>query len=91
MRTISSWRIILTLLVTILASIFAAPNFVTITSEYLPKESVNLGLDLRGGSHLLLDVDFDHYLQDQYEILADNLRKDLREAKIGYRNLNSLS
>jgi preprotein translocase subunit SecD len=48
---------------------------------------VNLGLDLRGGSHLLLDIDFDAYLDDISQAIADNLRKYLREKKIGYKNI----
>lgn len=87
MREISIWRIALTLLVTTLGLLFASPNFVMVNSTLLPSKSVNLGLDLRGGSHLLLDVDLQHYLKDQYEMLSDNIRKELRKDKIGYRNL----
>lgn len=90
MRDISTWRVFVTLIVTFVAYIFAAPNFTNVTASYLPKDSVNLGLDLRGGSHLLLDVNFDHYIRDQYEMLSDNLRKEFRESKLGYRNLKSL-
>ena len=85
------WRVLVTIIVTFVAWIFAAPNFIHITSTYLPKDAVNLGLDLRGGSHLLLSVNFDHYLKDQYEMLADNLRKEFRENKVGYKNLKYLN
>ena len=87
MRDISMWRVLTTIIVTFAACIFAAPNFMNIQSSYLPKDSVNLGLDLRGGSQLLLSVDFDHYVKDQYEMLSENLRKEFRENKIGYKNL----
>jgi preprotein translocase subunit SecD len=86
-REVSYFRIALTIFVTFVAFLFAAPNFTKINSSFLPNKSVNLGLDLRGGSHLLLDVDLDHYIKDQYEMLSDNLRKELRSIKIGYRNL----
>ncbi len=91
MRDISYWRVTLTIIVTFFAALFAVPNFMTVETSFLPNKSVNLGLDLRGGSHLLLDVDLDHYLKDQYEMLTDNLRKELREHKVGYRNLRSLT
>jgi preprotein translocase subunit SecD len=84
-----SWRLITTFIVTIVAFVFAAPNFMKITNSSFPQETVNLGLDLRGGSHLLLDVDFQHYLREQYEMLADNLRDEFRNHKIGYRNLHN--
>ena len=90
MRDISIWRVLTTIIVTFVAAIFAAPNFMSINSSYLPKDSVNLGLDLRGGSHLLLSVDFDQYIKDQYEMLSDNLRKEFRDNKIGYKNLKHL-
>ncbi len=85
------WRVLVTIIVTFVAWIFAAPNFMNVTTSFLPKDSVNLGLDLRGGSHLLLSVDFDHYLQDQYEMLSDNLRKEFREQKVGYKNLRYMN
>jgi len=54
---------------------------------WLPDNAVNLGLDLQGGSHLLLEVDFDTYTKEQVTNLADEIRGILREAKIGYRGL----
>ncbi len=87
MQKLSKWKIFLSILCTILAFICALPNFVTINSKILPDNKVNLGLDLRGGVHLLIDVDFDSYLNDLMEDLADHLRKYLREDKIGYKNL----
>lgn len=55
--------------------------------SFLPKQTVNLGLDLRGGSHLLLEMDFDSYLRDHMANIRDGLRAELRKAKIGYRSL----
>lgn len=89
MRNSSKWRIILSILCTIIAIFCALPNFTTINSKILPNNKVNLGLDLRGGVHLLLDVDFDSYLNEVMENLTDHLRKYLREDKIGYKNLTT--
>lgn len=87
MYNIPKWKIFLSILCTIAAFICALPNFATIDSKILPNHKVNLGLDLRGGAHLLLNVDFDSYLNDVMDSLADHLRKYLREDKIGYKNL----
>ncbi len=57
--------------------------------SWLPHNAVNLGLDLQGGSHLLLEVDFDAYEREQITNLADEVRTILRDAKIGYRGLSS--
>ena len=66
------------------------PNIVKIKEEsWLPSQKVSLGLDLRGGSHLLLHVGFDNYIDDLFDSLVDNLRKELRSNRIKYRNLNS--
>lgn len=55
--------------------------------SWMPKQAVNLGLDLQGGSHLLLQVDFETFEREQLANLADEIRSYLREAKIGYRGL----
>ncbi|HJD56242.1 MAG TPA: protein translocase subunit SecD [Rickettsia endosymbiont of Pyrocoelia pectoralis] len=88
MQNLPKWKIFLSIICTIFAIICALPNFMQVESKYLPHDSVNLGLDLRGGAHLLLDVDFDSYLNDSMENLADTLRKNFREDKIGYKNMS---
>ena len=46
--------------------------------RYLPSRSVNLGLDLQGGSHLVFQVDMDKVRTDQLEALRDDARQALR-------------
>lgn len=48
---------------------------------------INLGLDLKGGSHLLLEIDFASYFNDKIDILKDEVRNKLRTERIGYLNL----
>lgn len=43
---------------------------------------IKLGLDLRGGSQLLIGVDLDFVLESQTRNLVDNLRSGLREAHL---------
>lgn len=85
----SKWRIISFLLCTILALWLAAPNFYQEKSKFLPENKINLGLDLKGGAHLLLDIDFKAYQTEVMQILTDGLRKKFKERKIGYKNLVS--
>ena len=87
MNKISRWKIITSLLFTLIAAIYVIPNFTEDSPDWLPGDKVNLGLDLRGGSHLLLSVDFDSYMDDVSQSVAESLRKYLRDKKIGYRNL----
>lgn len=90
MRSLSWLRICLSLLLTLAAVVYILPNFTSSKKiSWLPNSRINLGLDLQGGSHLLLDVDFDSYLKDQLELLAGSVRKELIANKIGYKNLHS--
>lgn len=59
----------------------------------LPKwwQPVNLGLDLQGGSNLLLEVKLDDVLKDRMSMVEDSARQLLRENKIRYQNLNASS
>jgi preprotein translocase subunit SecD len=86
MNKISPWKIIVSILLTIVAIIYALPNFTDNKSYWLPDNQVNLGLDLRGGSHLLLSVDFDSYIEELSQSISATLKKSLRDKKIGYKN-----
>lgn len=86
----TKWKAALVLLVCALGVIYAAPNFLpsgTLPSDsgYLPGKQINLGLDLRGGSHMLLEVDTDSVLRERYDALADSIRTELRQEQIRNR------
>src|SRR5881392_1893970 len=80
--------IILTALVVCL---FAVPNFFPeATVKGWPKwaqRHIVLGLDLQGGSHLLLEVDSNAVRREKLETLRDDVRRVLREARVGYTGL----
>ena len=92
MLIFDNWKKIVILLVSLFAIIFSIPNF--ISKENLPgflkSGEIRLGLDLQGGSYLLLKVDSDSLQTDRLNSVADELRIALRSAKprIGYRNLS---
>jgi preprotein translocase subunit SecD len=46
-----------------------------------PAEKINLGLDLRGGMHLVLEVQTEKVIAGELEQVADNIRRLLREDK----------
>ncbi len=86
------WQKILVLAVLVLGLIFVAPNFLDRdTAEglpgWVPSQQINLGLDLQGGSYLLLEIDLDEVEREHLDNLVESLRIDLRRAKIGYTNL----
>jgi preprotein translocase subunit SecD len=81
------WKVIVILLACFIGIVGALPNFLVQDYKFLPDQRINFGLDLRGGSYLLLKVDFDSYLKDQLEITTDMLRRELRKDQVGYFNL----
>ena len=93
MLKISRWKVTLTLLFTCFVVFLAAPNLIEKEKlenlpSFLPGKQVVLGLDLQGGSHLLLQVDTNAVLTEQLDNLRDDVRARLRDARIGYTNLN---
>ncbi len=83
-------KIISVFLVVALGLFFAVPNVVPRDqSEDFPSwwQPVNLGLDLRGGSYLLMEVDTATVRTEQFTDLQETTRQALRDARIGYRNL----
>lgn len=58
----------------------AAPGF--IPAWLLPVHAIVLGLDLQGGSHVLLEVDSAAVLKAQINTLRDDMRRILREEKV---------
>lgn len=88
MHKISKVKILSSIIFTILAVIYALPNFISIPeNSSFPNKRVNLGLDLRGGSHLLIKIDFGDYLSEQISLLSDQIRREFRNNKIGYVDL----
>ncbi len=88
------WKIAFVLLVTAFFAVTALPNVLSESAKarlagLIPTASVPLGLDLRGGSHLLLALDFDSYKRDHFAQVRDSLRDQLRKAKVGYLDLRA--
>ena len=90
MYKLSRTRIFLILAICAIGIFFAVPNMMKDTSS-LPKwwQPVNLGLDLQGGSNLLLQVKMDDVIKERMSTVEDSVRQILRENKIRYQNLNA--
>jgi preprotein translocase subunit SecD len=56
-------------------------------STVLPQDRINLGLDLQGGMHLVLEVEADKAVESSLERVVEELKHDLRKEKIRYREL----
>jgi len=85
-KTISIWAIVL------LGVIFALPNvlpqsWLSAMPAWVPKRQMTLGLDLQGGSHILLQIDRQDLSDERLNTTRDDIRTLLRDAKIGYTGL----
>ncbi len=69
---------------------FAVLNFTNNEENYLLSKKVNLGLDLQGGSYLLLEVDSKPVIKQKIQNKLLSLRNILKEKKIKYENLKIL-
>ena len=86
------WKIALVAAALLAGLAFLAPNFVSRETaeglpDWLPSRQISLGLDLQGGSHILLEVDVEVVLRERLEALVDSVRTELRKAQIKYHGL----
>jgi preprotein translocase subunit SecD len=93
MVNIANWKKILVLVISVLGLAYSAPNLISQDSlkgvpDWLPHKHMNLGLDLRGGAHLLIEADLAVALKEGLDNLLFGVRNSLRSApRINYRNL----
>ena len=91
----SKTKVLLIFLAIFFASFFALPNIFNQNQlnnfpTFIPNQKVNLGLDLQGGSHLLLEVDTKEIIKERTETLSFDLRKLLKKNNIDTANLRVL-
>jgi len=75
------------ILICIAALFIALPNVMPqawrdAMPNWLPKNTLSLGLDLQGGSYLLLEVDIDAVFKEKLESTREDARRALREVNI---------
>jgi preprotein translocase subunit SecD len=96
---ISRWKIISVLIVCFLAILYSSPNVLSQPMQqwlnnsvpsWLPSKTVNLGLDLQGGAHLLLEVDLDTVLKERADDILQTARPPLREEGVKYSRIATI-
>jgi preprotein translocase subunit SecD len=71
--------------VIVAALIFVLP---TVRPGIWPHKQINLGLDLQGGMHLVLEVDTDKAVEDTIERLAQDLRASIRKERVRIQSID---
>ena len=79
----SRWKTFLIWLTVAIGVLYASPNVLPQQAldklpSWFPQQSVTLGLDLQGGSYILLEVDSQSLVADRVQTLRDDARQALR-------------
>src|SRR5487761_2144421 len=87
------WKALAIILTALVVCLCAVPNFFpearVKTWPLWAQRHLVLGLDLQGGSYLLLEVDSNYVKKEKLDQVRDDTRRVLRENKIGYTGLAS--
>jgi preprotein translocase subunit SecD len=79
-----SWKLVVVGAAVLAAIVYILP---TIQPSLWPHKKINLGLDLQGGMHLLLEVQSQEAVETTVEQIAQELKGGLREEKIRYKQI----
>ena len=82
----SKLRIIFISLISLIFIFFASSNLLKFSNEILNKK-INLGLDLQGGSYLLLEIDNSPVIEQKLQNLSITIRNYFKEKNIRIRNI----
>jgi preprotein translocase subunit SecD len=93
MLNLPRWQVIGIIAVTALAALFALPNLLPgAVLDALPgwyaQSRINLGLDLRGGAHFLLEADLRSVMNERLTNLSDSVRGELRKNQVAFKEIN---
>src|ERR1700759_2584695 len=85
------WKALGIILTALVVCLFAVPNFFpeaqVKTWPQWAQRRMGLGLDLQGGSYMLLEIDSNYVKKERLDQVRDDVRLVLREAKISYTGL----
>ncbi len=87
----SKTKIIVIYLLIIVLTFFSLTNLIDNEDNLILSKNVNLGLDLQGGSYLLLEVDSKPVIKQKLQNKLIDLRKILKDKNIKYRNLKIIN
>jgi preprotein translocase subunit SecD len=84
------WRLVAVLASAVIGVVALVPNFTTNLPDWwkaaLPSEPISLGLDLRGGIHLVLEVQSEKAVENHLDGLIEQIKRDSREKEIATRD-----
>ncbi len=92
----SRWKVVLIVLAVLMGAVYTMPNLLSESTlkslpSWVPQQKLTLGLDLQGGSHLMVKVEKEGVIAERLQVLRDDVKAQLRprnEKKISYSNLS---
>ncbi|MBW1840581.1 MAG: protein translocase subunit SecD [Deltaproteobacteria bacterium] len=80
-----SWKLAIALAVVLIAVVYVLPS---IRPNMWPYKKINLGLDLQGGMHLVLEVDTIKAVESTIERIAQELRSLMKKERIRHQGID---
>jgi preprotein translocase subunit SecD len=95
MLRLARWKVVTCVLAVLFGVAFTLPNLLPQNTldqfpSWLPHQRLNLGLDLQGGSYLLLEVDTDALKAERLTNLLEDVRVTLRDQGVVYTGLGQV-
>ncbi len=93
MKNYPLWKVFVVFILLSLGIIFAIPSILykEDTGSWYLDNRLNLGLDLQGGSYLLLEVQTDVLIKEEFENFSDTIRIIAREKRIKINNIEKIN
>ncbi len=85
MLNFSKINVLIIYLLFILITVFSFLNFQNENNQFI-KKKINLGLDLQGGSYLLLEINSDNLVEEKIQSKVIPIKKLLKDNGINYKN-----
>src|SRR5512141_1349623 len=86
-----TWRISLIVLFLLLSALYLTPTLVGKLPEWwkgvLPQDKIHLGLDLQGGSHLVMEVETQKAVEGSLDLIATDLEDSLTEQNLRFKRI----
>ena len=96
MMELSRWKVLIVALATALGLLFTLPNLLPAGAlaalpGFLPRQTLHLGLDLQGGSSLLLEVDTNALMTERLTNMLEDVRTNLTSEQIPFTDLGQVN
>jgi preprotein translocase subunit SecD len=86
-----TWRVSLILLFILLSFLYLTPTLVAQLPSWwkgvLPKDKIHLGLDLQGGTHLVMEVETEKAVEGALDLIATDLEDTLNSQNIRFKRI----